>query len=140
MSKHYSYGSLLRQRVVVAGLTLGLVTIMTGLFIELTVTSKKSTIDSSVQKLIEPLNPLLDLKTVDTLESYPLVTKEAIRSAIAPKDTGSVGQIVPNEDGASGASPAPASAQTPVVTPPSQPSPEPDIPPAISAEDIVPGP
>lgn len=145
MSRHYNYGALLRQRIVVAGLTLGLVTIMIGIFIELTVTSNKSTIDNSVQKLIEPLNPLLDLKTVDTLESYPLITREAIRSAIAPKDVAGVGAIVPNEEGEAGvtSSPAPGQvpAQTPVVVTPS-PSPEPsqefEIPPEIPAEQIVP--
>jgi hypothetical protein len=140
MSRHYSYGALLRQRIVVAGLTLGLVTIMIGLFIELTVTSKKSTIDSSVQRLIEPLNPLLDLKTVQTLERYPIVTKEAIRSAITPKDVSGVGQIVPNETGETSAasSTSPAPSQAPAPSPSPEPSPEPEIPPGISAEDIIP--
>lgn len=121
MSSHYSYGSLLRQRVVVAGLTLGLVTIMTGLFIELTLTSKKTTIDSSVQRLIEPLNPLLDLKTVEKLEAYPLVTKEAIRSAIVPRNVNGVGEIVPNETPEAATSPAPG-----VVAPSASPEPPPE--------------
>lgn len=143
MSRHYNYGALLRQRIVVAGLTLGLVTIMVGIFIELTVTSKKSTIDSSVQRLIQPLNPLLDLQTVETLEGYPLITREAIRTAITPKDVEGVGAIVPNEDGStSEVSPSPepgqAQTQTPVATPPPEPSPEPEIAPDIPAEEIVP--
>jgi hypothetical protein len=129
MSSHYSYGYLLRQRVVVAGLTLGLVTIMTGLFIELTLTSKKTTIDNSVQRLIEPLNPLLDLKTVEKLEAYPLVTKEAIRSAIVPRDVNGVGEIVPNETSEAGATPAPVVAV---------PSPSPEPPPEPVVEELPP--
>lgn len=96
MSKHYSYGVLIRNRMVLAGLTLGLVTIMLGVFIELTLTSQRSTISPTVQKLIEPLNPLLDIETVERLEEYPLVTREAIREAIAPRDVAGVGAVAPN--------------------------------------------
>ncbi len=74
MKRHYSYASILRQRTVVAGLTLGLVTIMTGLSIELSVTANKSTISAAVQRLMEPLDPLLDLKTIERLESYQPVS------------------------------------------------------------------
>ena len=135
MSGHYSYNSLYLRRVMVAGLTLGLVTIMVGLFIELTLTSKKSTIDNSVQKLIEPLNPLLDLKTVEKLENYPLVTKEAIRSAIVPKNVNGVGEVVPNETTPAGATPAPVVAQP---TPSPEVAPEPVIQELSPAENANP--
>lgn len=82
MTKHYSYAALLRQREVLAALTLGLVTVMAGVGIELTLTSQRTTIDPAVQRLIEPLDPLLDLKTVERLEGYQNLTLETARAAV----------------------------------------------------------
>ncbi len=128
--KRYSYGSILRQRLVMAGLTLGLVTIMLGLFIELAVTSKKSTIDNSVRQLIEPLNPLLDLETVTRLEGYRAITPEVIRAAVRPVDVAGVGAMVPNEE-----APASPSASFPAASPnaATQPLPPEEISPDPSA-------
>lgn len=82
MTRHYSYTSILRQRTVVAALTLGLVTVMTGLFIELTLTAQRTTISASVKRLMEPLDPLLDMKTVERLESYQAVSLDTAKSFV----------------------------------------------------------
>jgi hypothetical protein len=83
MKNSTNYSHLLRQRVVLLGLTLGLITIFLGVMIELAVSSQKTKIPPAVQRLILPLNPQLDVKTVEKIESYPPVTLDVARSELS---------------------------------------------------------
>jgi hypothetical protein len=80
--KRYSYQALLRQRVVVAGLTLGLLTVMVGVGIELYVSTQRTTLPATTKGLIEPLDPLLDLKTVDALEQKKFVPLDEAKNRV----------------------------------------------------------
>lgn len=80
--KRYSYQALLRQRIVVAGLTLGLLTVMIGVGIELYISTQRTTLPETTRSLIVPLDPLLDLKTVDTLEQKRLVPLDEAKSRV----------------------------------------------------------
>lgn len=77
-----SYRALLRGRLLVAGLTLGLVVVMVGVIMDLLLTSRRTTIAKPTQKLIAPLNPQLDLSVIETLENYELVTFEDAREGV----------------------------------------------------------
>lgn len=79
---HFSYRSLLRQRAVLAGLTLGFVVLIFWVFLELAIASQKTTVPGSVRRLVEPLNPELDLTVVEKLEQYENVTVEQARQGI----------------------------------------------------------
>lgn len=83
--KRFSYGTLLRQRLVIAALTLGLVAVFIGVIVDLIAVSQRTTIPPEVQRLIVPLNPQLDVSTVERLEATQLVTlpqaKEFVRQA-----------------------------------------------------------
>lgn len=78
--KRYSYSNLLHQRIILAGLTLGLVAVVTGVMIDILATSQRTTIPSSTRKLIEPLNPQLNLTVVEQLEEYELVTLQQAKT------------------------------------------------------------
>ena len=77
--KHLSYTAILRQRLVVAGLTLGLITVMIGVGIDIYLKNTQSTIPGSTRALTQPLNPQLDVATVERLESYETVTTNGAR-------------------------------------------------------------
>lgn len=83
--KRFSYGSLLRQRLVVAALTLGLVAVAIGVMVDIIAVSQRTTIPPEVQRLIVPLNPQLDITTVERLEATQQVTlpqaREFVREA-----------------------------------------------------------
>lgn len=77
-----TYSGLLRRRILVATLTLGLVAVVLGVLIDLIVTGQRSTIAAPTQKLIAPLNPQLDLEVLEQLEAYELVTFEQAREGV----------------------------------------------------------
>ncbi|MCD8484073.1 hypothetical protein LRY65_03380 [Candidatus Woesebacteria bacterium] len=80
--KRLSYAGILRQRLVVAGLTLGLIAVMIGVGIDIYLSNTRTTIPSTTRALTEPLNPQLDVETVLTLESYETVTTEGARTYV----------------------------------------------------------
>ncbi len=80
--KHFSYATILRQRLVVAGLTLGLIAVMIGVGIDIYISNNRTTIPSSTRALTEPLDPQLDVDTVLRLESYETVTVESARAFV----------------------------------------------------------
>jgi hypothetical protein len=71
-----TYRHLQMSRVIVAGLTLGLITVMFGVILDIALTGQRNTIATPTLKLIEPLNPQLDLSVVDRLERYEFVSFE----------------------------------------------------------------
>lgn len=77
-----NYRSLLRQREVVAGLTLALLAVMVGVGIELYVSTQRTTLPETTQRLIEPLDPLIDLKTIEALEDKQAVSLEQAKSRV----------------------------------------------------------
>ncbi len=77
--RRLTYGGILRQRVVVAALTLGLLTVAVGIGIELYLSTQRTTLPAGIKQLIEPLNPLIDLKTIETLEKKQYVTVDEAR-------------------------------------------------------------
>ncbi len=77
--RRISYGSLLRQRMVVAALTLGLITAMIGVGIDIYLANTRTTIPNTTRALTEPLDPQLNIETVVTLESYETVTVESAK-------------------------------------------------------------
>lgn len=77
--RHFSYIALLRQRTIVAGLTLGLIAVMIGVGIDIYISNNRSTIPSTTRSLTDPLNPQLDVTTVETIESYETVTVDGAR-------------------------------------------------------------
>lgn len=78
-ARRFSYSSLLKQRIILAGLTLGLVAVAIGVMIDIFATSKKTTIPPKVRQLIQPLNPQLNLTVIEKLEKYELVTLSQAR-------------------------------------------------------------
>lgn len=77
-----SYGGLQRNRLIVAGLTLGLVTVMFGVLLDIALSGQRTTIAAPTQRLIAPLNPQLDLTVLERIESYELVTFEQAREGV----------------------------------------------------------
>lgn len=129
--KRYSYQLLLRQRLVVAALTLGLLAIMIGVGIELYLSTQRTTLPPTTQKLLTPLDPLLDLKTIDALEQKRTVTIDQAKSRVQTEINLNVPpateeELIPTP------TPAPP-AGTPVPTPEPTPTPEPgpEAPPAV---------
>ncbi len=80
--KRYNYQALLRQRSVVAALTIGLLAAMLGTGIELYVSTKETTVTPVIKTLTEPLDPLLDLNTIEQLEQKRLVTVDEAREGV----------------------------------------------------------
>lgn len=80
--KRFSYSSLLRQRLVIAGLTLGLVAVAIGVIVDIVAVSQRTTIPPEVQRLILPLNPQLDVSTVERLEATQQVTLPQARDFV----------------------------------------------------------
>lgn len=80
--KRFSYAAILRQRTIVAGLTLGLIAVMIGVGIDIYISNNTTTISGSTRALTEPLNPQLDVETVETLESYETVTVVGARAFV----------------------------------------------------------
>lgn len=119
--KHFHYAALLRDRTLVAALTLGLVVVMVGMGIELIVNSERSTIAAPTQKLIAPLDPQLDVKTVERLESYKSVGLDEAKRFLRERLT---------------------VAATPLPTPTPEPTevPLPSIPPEAVPQDGIVGP
>jgi hypothetical protein len=77
-----TYRHLQINRVIVAGLTLGLITVMFGVILDIALTGQRNTIATPTLKLIEPLNPQLDLSVVDRLERYEFVSFEQAREGV----------------------------------------------------------
>lgn len=80
--RHYSYRTLYQQRVVVAGLTLGLLAVIVGVSFELYLSTQRTTIPSTVSRLTTPLDPLIDVSVVEKLETYRLVTQPEARGRV----------------------------------------------------------
>lgn len=97
-----SYQSILRQRAMVAALTLGLIAVLIWTIGEIVLTERKSP-SIPAARLIEPLNPELDLSLVQQLEALPLVTAETAK------------QLLPST-GANISFPAASGSASPVVT------------------------
>jgi len=77
-----SYSGLLRQRVVVAGLTLGLLTVMIGVMVDIYLANTQTKIPSSTRALTAPLDPQLDIETVQRIESYEAVSVAGARAYV----------------------------------------------------------
>lgn len=90
--RRLTYKGILRQREVVAGLTLALLVVMLGVGIELYVSTRQTTLPATTRRLIEPLDPLIDLETIEALEDKRAVplqeakaqVERAVNLSIAP--------------------------------------------------------
>lgn len=134
--KRLSYQGILRQRIVVAALTLGLLTVIIGVSIELYASTQRTTLPSAIQRLIVPLDPLIDLDTIEALEEKQFVSLEEARQRV---------QNQVNQGVAPATEEATASAEITTglplvpeeeIIPPTSSSPSNDAPPAISEEPL----
>jgi hypothetical protein len=93
--RQFSYVNLVQQKALLVALTLGLVAVLFWMGIDIIATSRRTKIPAAVQRLAAPLNPLLNLAIVQTLESYPLLTPEQVRSAVEQKRAGASPSALP---------------------------------------------
>lgn len=80
--RRVSYKGILRQREVVAGLTLALLVVMLGVGIELYVSTQRTTLPATTRQLIEPLDPLIDLDTIEALEGKRAVSLQEAKTRV----------------------------------------------------------
>ncbi len=104
-----SYSGLLRNRLILVGLTLGLVTVIFGVLLDIFLSSQRTTIARPTQQLIAPLDPRLNLEVIERLEQYELVTfeqaREGVRQSRLEQGSGAlveVGSIAPPVEMAGG--------------------------------------
>lgn len=94
-----SYAILEHRRLLVVGLTIGLVTVLFGVMLDLILSGQRSTISLPTQKLIALLNPQLNLTVIEQVEGYELVTfeqaREAVRQARLESATPAVVELMP---------------------------------------------
>lgn len=75
----YNYKQLLRQRIVLAALTFGLVAVMTWVIVDIAINSVQSQIPKDLKTLSEPLNPAINETMLEDLSRRQLLGLEAVR-------------------------------------------------------------
>ena len=140
--KRASYKGLLRQREVVAGLTLALLVVMVGVGLELYTSTQRTTLPATVRSLIEPLDPLIDLKTIEALELKRAVSLQEAKTRVESSVNSGIAPAT-EEEGTPSAEPVQGTAP-PVVEensaesqlPEATPTPPPEEAPAIGEEAL----
>lgn len=96
-----SYSVLQSHRLLVVGLTIGLVTVIFGVMIDLVLSGQRTSISLPTQQLIAPLNPQLDLRVVEQVEEYEFVSfdqaREGVRQARLEESADALVELAPVE-------------------------------------------
>lgn len=128
-----SYLQLQQSRLLIAGLTLGLLAVIFGVLLDLILTGQRTTIPLPTQKLIAPLNPQLDLVPLETVEGYEFVSfeqaREGVRQAREQSGGAAVVELLPVEPVPDTNPLLPDESATPTATPPDTPAQPPSQPP-----------
>lgn len=81
-NKFLSYESLRKQRLLLIGLILALVTVMIWVGVELTASQHTSQVDPELRELAKPMNPTLNTEVLDKIEAYEFISPQQARKVV----------------------------------------------------------